>query len=434
MVKHRLALFTTVSVWTLGTAFVGPVAHRTPRALSSSFQSAFGTPATICWSTLNSRNVQMPLVSPPSLHTWTIEAIAEALPRVMKAMINTPDDPYDVMNRIGSVAQRVVQRAALTDPEEAQVLGGRIVAILTRLELLEDQLQAHAEILSNNGYSDEDIEEYMGSPAVLLLDEPGNSRKVQQRAETILAWFLETIEGPGLRSNNVTVPCMEVDFLDRKRYQALITERRQQHGDMKLLQETLDEISGTDVLDEEPAARKSLHPMTIDIVAEVLRVRAKNDTEAPIRFINDSIEGWEILGQATKVAEMIVKPALRQGDLDMEEAALIGGRVVAIVTRLEDLEWELVHRCKQESWIEEQNHWDSFGVLPDESCIRTLDERILDDAEFAVKRAERLLALFLLNLEAPGARAAGDTLLDGSVVDFLEDDHYRLMRPRKNLK
>jgi len=98
----------------------------------------------------------------------------------------------------------------------------------------------------------------------------------------------------------------------------------------------------------------------------------------------------------------VVQPALRQGGLNQEEASLIGGRVVAIVMRLEDLEWELGHRCQKETWIMEQDLWDSFGVLPDERCIRTLDERILQDSTFTKCRAERLLAIFLLNLEGPG--------------------------------
>jgi hypothetical protein len=264
------------------------------------------------------------------------------------------------------------------------------------------------------------------------MGEPGDLGKIKQRAETLLAWFLETIEGPGLRANNVVVPCMDVDFLDNDRYQALTVGLKDHAKAMEELQEKLDDISRSDKVREETTPRKSLHPMTIDILAEVLRLRAQNDTNSPMRFINDSIEGWEILAQATKLAETIVQPALGQGELDQEQASLIGGRVVAIVMRLEDLEWELLHRCKQESWITDETRWDSFGVLPDESCTRSLDERILEDAAFAIKRAERLLALFLLNLEGPGVRAAGDKLLDGSVVDFLEDDHYQIMTPRKN--
>jgi hypothetical protein len=116
--------------------------------------------------------------------------------------------------------------------------------------------------------------------------------------------------------------------------------------------------------------------------------------------------------------------------LTNEEVALIGGRVVGIVLRLEDLEWELNHRCQKTSWISEYNEWDNFGVLEDESCIKSLDERILSDPLFTVNRAERLLALFLLNLEGPGVRARGDVMPDGSDVDFLEDDHYQIMLPQ----
>jgi len=102
--------------------------------------------------------------------------------------------------------------------------------------------------------------------------------------------------------------------------------------------------------------------------------------------------------------------------------------------RLEDLEWELNHRCKGESWISKYEEWDNFGILKDESCIKTLDERIIEDPLFAVNRAERLLALFLLNLEKPGMEAGGATVPGGSDVDFLEDDHYRIMMPKDVVK
>ena len=378
--------------------------------------------------------------TPSPMHFWAIQAIAEGLSTVTRAIKDDDaDDPYEVMSHIGSVTQRIVHKAKLQDPEESQVLGGRVVAILTRLELLEDQLQRQADTLVRDyGYTNQQVVDYLGIPAAELMDMPGDSTQVVRRAESLLAWFLETIEGPGLRANNVVVPCMEVDFLDCDRYQALMAGRNEYHAtNMAVLQETLNAISKTEnkpAEDEESKTRKSLHPMTIDIIAEILRVRAQNDTNTPIRFINDSIEGWEILAQATKVAEQIVEPALRQGFLEPEEASLIGGRVVAVVMRLEDLEWELEHRCKQEPWIAEQSLWDSFGVLPDESCIRTLDERILKDDDFTIKRAERLLAIFLLNLEGPGVKAAGDRLLDGSVVDFLAKNHYEIMMPSKEVK
>jgi len=382
------------------------------------------------------------LTSTPAspMHGWAIQAISEALSTVAKAIQDEEDDPYEVMSHIGSVTQRIVQKANLQDPEESQVLGGRVVAILTRLELLEDQLQRQAETLIRDyGYTHPQIVEYIGIPASELMEEPGDSIQVKRRAESLLAWFLETIEGPGLRANNVVVPCMEVDFLDNNRYQALMTGWSVEDHATKMaaLQETLDDISKMDDdpttahVQESTKRRKSLHPMTIDILAEVLRVRAQNDTNTPIRFLNDSIEGWEILAQATKLAERVVEPAVRQGHLDQDEASLIGGRVVAMVMRLEDLEWELVHRCQQESWIAEENLWESLGVLPDERCIRTLDERIVKDDAFTIKRAERLLAIFLLNLEGPGVKAAGDRLLDGSVVDFLADNHYEILKPRK---
>ena len=184
-----------------------------------------------------------PSTSSP-MHFRAIQAIAEALSTVTRAIKDDDDDPYEVMSHIGSVTQRITHKAKLQDPEESQVLGGRVVAILTRLELLEDQLQGQAETLVRDyGYTSQQVVEYLGIPAAELMGEPGNSTQVVRRAESLLAWFLETIEGPGLQANNVVVPCMEVDFLDYDRYQALMAGRQDCHATkMAVLQETLNEI------------------------------------------------------------------------------------------------------------------------------------------------------------------------------------------------
>lgn len=447
----------------------------------------------------------------PSIHPFTIDALTKALTmraqadvqfsKDKKATILTPlrpysgaVDPYDIMMTAGKLAQDAVQAASKAldglTMEESQVIGGRIVALINRVEELEDQLIAQAaHEYSSNDDDDDDTDDketrlqtYFGvipeefaivraqQNAVDQWAKLGAAIEqdpsiAQARAACLLALFLEKVEGPGLRANNVQMPCMDVDFLEDARYKALFQEiavteetsqkdndKEEEHQkNMADLQKELDAIAVNteqqieaheqkkkkigDPLREANNVRPSLHPLTINIIAEALRVRAKNDTAIPLRILNDSMEGWEITYHAGKLAERAIEQRQEKSKEDgmkltKQEASLVGGRVVATVLRLEDLEWELLHRCKQVPWIAKYNEWDNFGIMPDESCIKTLDERILSDPLFTVNRAERLLALFLLNLEGPGVRAAGDTMPDGSHVDFLEEDHYQIMLPK----
>ena len=47
------------------------------------------------------------------------------------------------------------------------------------------------------------------------------------------------------------------------------------------------------------------------------------------------------------------------------------------------------------------------------------------------ERAERMLALFLLNIEGPGLKASGRTVPGGSEVDFIQDEvQLTLMMPK----
>lgn len=383
--------------------------------------------------------------SRPSIHPLTLDVISKGLPIMISAISKhgTADeiDPQLVMTKIGDLTQQALESSKDFTPEELQVIGGRVVAVLTRLEFLEDQLAEHTRSIlkdSMEGDSEFFLTQF-GRPAMELSQESAGSESLRKRAAILLAWFLETLEGPALSANNVKVPCMDVDFLEPETYKALfpspITQSEQdQHAqNMEALQETLNGIASTENKVEAQAAstRKSLHPLTVDILTDILKLRAQNDTKAPLRFLDDdSIEGWQILEQAGRMAETKINPLMSRGELDEQEAHLVGGRIVAIVMRIEDLEWELLHRCRQEPWIENDNAWSDFGVLVDEGCVRTLDERILQDDSFVIKRAERLLALFLLNLEGPGSRAAGDRILDGSVVDFLEAKHYKIMVPK----
>ena len=118
--------------------------------------------------------------------------------------------------------------------------------------------------------------------------------------------------------------------------------------------------------------------------------------------------------------------------------------------RLDDLEWEWNHRIitflkseeddeddsiiVSDSEIEDiaaannkEDHWKyTYGLLPTTmdhqyACISALDTTLLFDASFARIRAERLLAVFLLNIEGPSLEKANTSMPGGSQVDFIAD-------------
>jgi len=363
--------------------------------------------------------------------------------------------------------------------EEEQTLGGRIVAVIVRLEELEEVLVKKCKkvdwISKYNEWNTFGVlknEEVDGMEDLIDKEVLKNPLFGMNRAECLLAVFLETIEKPGLARNGVIVPCMDVDFLDSDRYEALflqkeeeekkkkkeeeeITQQQKEEEDaqkaaQEKLQEALQEIENKqkevppkdetkqigDKLREATGIRPSLHPVTINAIAEALKIRAQNNTRAPLRLITEGTEFWEIQYQAGKIAENAVIKRQKSSDKDgmtltEEEAQTVGGRIVGVIMRLDDLEWELHHRVTQTAWVGKYDEWSNFGTLQDESCIKTLDEMILNDPLFAMNRAERLLALFLLNLEGPGMKAAGEFVPGGSDVDFLEEDHYTIMLPKK---
>ena len=116
-------------------------------------------------------------------------------------------------------------------------MAGRIVATVARLEELEGELlrrceeaKLSAEDLSLLGVSMDEIaalrdrtdskrvENVMAAiDAAFLKDDTLR----YNRAKTVFAMFLHELEGPGLRQNNVVLPCMEVDFLSKKEWDLL---------------------------------------------------------------------------------------------------------------------------------------------------------------------------------------------------------------------
>jgi hypothetical protein len=195
------------------------------------------------------------------------------------------------------------------------------------------------------------------------------------------------------------------------------------------------ESSGGDPLRAATGIRPSLHPVTINALADALRARARNDADFPIR-VNESTQPVEVAVAAGKIASSAIEKRQKTSDEDgmtmtVVEEQTIAGRVVGVVMRFDDLEQKLWSKCQVAGWVSKYGEWDSFGVLVDESDVDTavsiVDERIASDPLFAMNRAECLLAIFLQTVEAPSLLKVNQTVPGGSAVDFLDADRLEVL-------
>jgi hypothetical protein len=188
------------------------------------------------------------------------------------------------------------------------------------------------------------------------------------------------------------------------------------------------EIRG-DPVREASGIRPSLHPLTINIISEALKVRARNDDAIPLR-LSATIEPLQVAIAAGKLASNAIQKRQDSSGSDgmkltVEEQQIVAGRVVGVVMRFTELEGTLHKKCQAASWIAKYGEWDSFGVLPDETS--DVDERLLSDPLFTMNRAECLLALFLGEVEAPELARKNATVSDNSKVDFLDADRLEVL-------
>jgi hypothetical protein len=217
--------------------------------------------------------------------------------------------------------------------------------------------------------------------------------------------------------------------------------------------------------------RSSLHPTTINCIAEALLLRSstnnsRNDEDEnncrrniAIDIRNPNNEPLQVAIAAGNIASNAILSRSNATKVDgtadnssiftTEESQLISGRVVGVVMRLHDLEMELVQRVSLVNWVQKYNEESSFGVLVEE-CQRVkgggdlslsssssmtnnemlLAARIRNDPLFRMNRAECLLALFLTNVERPRMEAMNMILPGGgSYVDFIDDDRLRVILP-----
>lgn len=174
--------------------------------------------------------------------------------------------------------------------------------------------------------------------------------------------------------------------------------------------------------------RPSLHPTTINAIAEALKIRASNHPETPL-VVEGDIQPLDVALSAGKIAATAIEKRQRTSaqdgmELTPEEGQTIAGRVVGVVMRFEELETLLNSKVANVEWIRKYGEWATFGVLEDESQVH---DRIKMDPLFALSRAECLLALFLDTVEAPQMIKIGQTAPGGSGADFLDADRQEVL-------
>ena len=177
--------------------------------------------------------------------------------------------------------------------------------------------------------------------------------------------------------------------------------------------------------------RPSLHPLTINAISTVLQKRS-TDKDANLRVEDPNVENLQVALAAGKIAAEALQKRQdqsKQDDMQLtyEEGQTVAGRIVGVTMRLPDLESLLYEKCKATSWIAKYGEWPTFGILPDESDAKAVDEQIKMDPLFAMNRAECLLALFLSTVEKPELAAKGASVPDESRVDFLDADRQEVL-------
>jgi hypothetical protein len=196
--------------------------------------------------------------------------------------------------------------------------------------------------------------------------------------------------------------------------------------------------------------RPSLHPTTINCIAEALMLRSSNNKSIPIDVANSEVEPLQVAIAASEIAMKAINKHGNDGVDDesftVEESQAISGRVVGVVMRMRELEELLIQRVKGVGWVSKYGEEESFGVLRGE-CLQDKDgasssssdmdtelekklaETIKLNPLFRMNRAECLLGLFLDTVERPKLELLGDeSVAGGSEVDFIDTDRLEVLR------
>jgi hypothetical protein len=211
-----------------------------------------------------------------------------------------------------------------------------------------------------------------------------------------------------------------------------------------------------DPLREDNGVRPSIHPTTINAIAEALKARAAqsvkakkagkgNDEDAMYFRVSEGVEPVMVMVTAGQFASDAIQKRQESSTedgmlLDQAEEQTLAGRVMGVVMRLDDLEAELAERTAAVSWVGQYGEWGNFGVLEgehkpegsdgndnDDDGLGEVHAKILDDPLFCMNRAECLLAIFLQEVEIPQLEKLKETVPDGSKIDFLDEDRREVV-------
>ena len=177
--------------------------------------------------------------------------------------------------------------------------------------------------------------------------------------------------------------------------------------------------------------RPSLHPTTINALAQALKLRSSSKDGGGLR-VTDDVQPLDVALKAGKIAADAISQRQSKSEQDgmtltAEEEQTIAGRIVGVITRLEELETVLLEKVKTVKWIAKYGEWSSFGVLANESDAKEVDLRLKDDPLLCMTRAECLLALFLKTVEMPQLEQVRQAVPDKSQIDFLDSDRQEVL-------
>jgi hypothetical protein len=198
--------------------------------------------------------------------------------------------------------------------------------------------------------------------------------------------------------------------------------------------------------------RASLHPLTINILSDLLQLRARGDSPPFVTAKNaTTINSSTVtpLELAIGVSRMAVEKLRTRQELSNvdgmsltpEEQQTVAGRVVGVTMRLSMLEADLEQCCASTQWVAKYNEWERFGVVSSISSSNrqgedatattttvTTQKLLLVDGLFRLNRAECLLALFLHRVERPELMKKALSVPDNSTIDFIDADRLQVLK------
>jgi hypothetical protein len=185
--------------------------------------------------------------------------------------------------------------------------------------------------------------------------------------------------------------------------------------------------------------RPSLHPITINILSQALKLRATNARSNTTTADDENENPLEIVVQVsalatTALAQRQSTSTKDQMTLTVEEQQTVAGRVVGVMVRIRELQHLLYKTCRATPWIAKYNEWHSFGLVqpPELDSLISPPEsnhvaELLDDPLLLLNRAECLLAIFIHSVEIPELRRKNCTVPDRSIIDFLDEDRRAVL-------